>query len=119
MIIVEVPACPPSLNQIASKGSHWKYTAAKKEWHELLRPRIEAGGLHPCSHVFAEGEVTFPDRRKRDQGNFRMLLEKALGDVLVAGGWLPDDDWDHYEFGALTRTGGSGTPLTRLVLMST
>jgi hypothetical protein len=54
------------------------------------------------------GLCCFPDRIRRDQGNFRYFIEKALGDALVAGGWLEfgglaDDDWDHYEFGGMTR----------------
>ncbi|HEX4305299.1 MAG TPA: hypothetical protein VHZ54_04630 [Solirubrobacterales bacterium] len=29
------------------------------------------------------------------------MLEKALGDALVEGGWLADDTPDHYRFGAV------------------
>jgi hypothetical protein len=39
-----------------------------------------------------EGEVSFGDGRERDQGNHRVIVEKALGDALVRGGYLPDDD---------------------------
>jgi hypothetical protein len=63
-----------------------------------------------------EGEVTFPDTGRRDQGNYRVILEKALGDALVTGGWLRDDSWDHYEFGGLTMRVWPGESATRLMI---
>ena len=60
--------------------------------------------------------MTFPNRIKRDQGNFRWMIEKALGDTLVGGGWLPDDTWDRYEFGGLTYKYEKGVSATRLML---
>ncbi len=53
-------------------------------------------GLH---HVTANALLRFPTRRRRDEGNFRWLLEKALGDALQNGGWLPDDTPEFYLFG--------------------
>jgi hypothetical protein len=52
-----------------------------------------------------------------DQGNFRYFIEKALGDALVAGGWLADDDWDHYEFGGLAKTYERGESWIKLMIM--
>jgi hypothetical protein len=60
--------------------------------------------------------MCFPDRRRRDQGNHRFIVEKALGDALVAGGWLPDDTWEHYEFGGLAMRVERGESWTRLML---
>ena len=51
--------------------------------------------------------LRFPARRRRDSGNYRVMLEKALGDALVEGGWLPDDTPEHYEFGGVTFTEGA------------
>ena len=44
--------------------------------------------------VKAKATIRFKQRRRRDEGNFRALLEKALGDVLQAGGYLTDDTPD-------------------------
>jgi hypothetical protein len=83
----------------------------------VLLPLLEASGLPKgLRRVVVEGEVSFPDRAKRDQGNYRVLLEKVLGDVLVDGGWLDDDDWDRYEFGNLQRRDEGRVSRTRLML---
>lgn len=107
---------PPSINPLGS-GDPMVYQGLKKSWQslliDLLRVTSLPGGL---SHVAVEGEVTFPNRIKRDQGNFRFLIEKALGDALVEGGWLETDDWDHYEFGNLAYVYERGVSATRLFL---
>jgi hypothetical protein len=69
-------------------------------------------------YVYVEGEMTFPDRHKRDQGNFRFIVEKALGDALQQAGVIADDDWDSYEFGGLSKTYEKGVSRTRLLLMA-
>jgi hypothetical protein len=51
--------------------------------------------------VEATATLRFKQKRRRDEGNHRALLEKALGDVLQAGGWLKDDTPDLYRFGRL------------------
>jgi hypothetical protein len=112
-VVVEVPECPPSLNALAK--SPWPYIKAKQRWHDLLAPRLQ--GLGPWDRVTVEGEITFPDRRKRDQGNHRFMLEKALGDVLQEVGALRDDAWDFYTFGHLAYRYEKGVRRTRLLLM--
>lgn len=107
---------PPSLNVLGS-GSQWAYIAMKKAWEELLGSQLEMAGLPKgLSHVLVEGQCTFPDRHRRDQGNHRFMIEKALGDALVAGGWLIDDDWTRYEFGGLAAIYEKGVSRTRLVV---
>jgi hypothetical protein len=129
-------------NAANATGKSWKYLAAKQTWGmifrvllgnepgtvaTLLKPRTKAtyfdvpvnrdGELpHPMSRVLVEGEVTFPDRIRRDQGNYRTTIEKFLGDALVEGGWLPDDDWGHYEFGNLERRYEKGVRRVALTL---
>lgn len=112
-VVIEVQDCPPSLNALAK--SPWPYITAKRRWHALLTPKVE--GLGPWLSVQVEGQITFPDRRKRDQGNHRFMLEKALGDVLQVVGALRDDDWDSYRFGDLAYRYEKGVRLTRLLLM--
>lgn len=107
---------PPSLNVLGS-GNQFAYIALKKAWGELLSAQLEMSGLPKgLSHVLVEGQCTFPDRRRRDQGNHRFMLEKALGDALVAGGWLADDSWEFYEFGGLAAGYEKGVSRTRLMV---
>lgn len=107
---------PPSMNFLGS-GNQFAYQAQKKVWQEILIEQLERSDVaRPLVRVVVEGEVTFPDRRKRDQGNHRFFLEKALGDALVEGGWLEDDDWERYEFGGLSARLEKGVSRTRLLL---
>jgi hypothetical protein len=107
---------PPSLNVLGS-GSQFGYINMKKAWQALLTEALERSGLPKgLQHVLVEGHCTFPDRHRRDQGNHRFMLEKALGDALVAGGWLEDDDWTRYEFGGLAAAYEKGVSRTRLMV---
>lgn len=66
--------------------------------------------------VTATAELRFKQRRRRDEGNFRVILEKALGDALVEGGWLADDTADHFRFGLLELSAPSPEPVTEVHL---
>ena len=68
------------------------------------------------SSVYASAELTFPTKRRRDEGNYRTPLEKALGDVLVSGRWLTDDTPDHYRFGGVVFSSTAGPHNTVLTL---
>lgn len=115
-VVVQVDRTPPSLNTISGRGGHWQYTKARQLWYAVLIPALRGAGMVPCESVHVEGHVTFPDRRKRDQGNYRSSLEKFLGDALQEGGWLVDDDWDRFQFGDLQAGYEKGVRRTRLVL---
>ncbi len=113
---------PPSMNAFGS-GDPALYMGLKIRWQSLLADLLNESGLpRGLAQVMVEGEVTFPDRGRRDQGNFRVLLEKTLGDALVGGwedvpgGWLDDDDWSRYEFGNLAYRYEAGVSRTRLML---
>jgi hypothetical protein len=107
---------PPSLNVLGS-GNQFVYHNMKAAWQALLVERLRESSLPTgLAHVLAEGECTFPDRRRRDQGNHRFMLEKALGDALQQGGWLSDDCWESYEFGGLACRFEKGVSRTRLLL---
>lgn len=74
----------------------------KLQWQEwltaaLLVEKVPKG----LGSVRVQGELRFKQRRRRDEGNFRVILEKALGDALVSGGWLGDDTSDLYRFDRL------------------
>lgn len=107
---------PSSLNVFGS-GNPRHYWQVKQRWERILRPLLEAVDLpRPMASVMVEGEATFPDRTKRDQGNHRVVIEKAMGDVLVTGGWLEGDDWERYSFGNLEQRYVKGESATRLYL---
>lgn len=108
---------PQSLNALVRQGNPHVYRGWKANWHERLVELLDEALLpRPLEHVHATGLLCFPTRTERDQGNFRVLLEKALGDALVAGGWLPDDHWDYFEFGDLRRTYARGEAWTEVTL---
>jgi hypothetical protein len=66
---------PPSLNVVA--GRRWDWAKAKRRWQSdlgllLMAERLPRG----LQRVEASAVLTFPTRRRRDEGNFRSLLEK-------------------------------------------
>jgi hypothetical protein len=98
-------AVPPSLNRREHHG-HWaKFAAVKGQWERdlgllmLAEKRTWPKGLLA---VHATAILSFPVARRRDEGNFRWLLEKALGDALHEGGWIADDTPEYFTFGEVT-----------------
>jgi hypothetical protein len=111
------PETPPSLNRVGSRGGHWAWTRAKKQWQEqiemmLLAQKVPRGLMT----VGAAATMRFTTNRRRDEGNYRALIEKSLGDALVRGGWLIDDTSDFYVFGAVTFLPKGKTPETMIIL---
>lgn len=110
---------PPSLNTFGSVGggTHHRYRRLKKQWQEQLgRALMQAAVPRGMGRVKATAALRFPRAAKRDEGNFRFLLEKALGDILVEGGWLKDDTAGRFSFGALQFVPDLGDPLTLVFL---
>lgn len=66
--------------------------------------------------ILASAVLVFPTRRRRDEGNFRTPLEKALGDCLTAARYLADDTPDQYRFGGLTFQDEPGAASTIITL---
>jgi hypothetical protein len=109
---------PPSFNAGGSGTNRFTYQNTKKLWEGLLIEQLTLVRLpKPLGGVDVEGIMGFPDRTRRDQGNFRVLIEKILGDALVEGGWLEDDSWDYYEFGGLAARYDKGESWTRLMIL--
>jgi hypothetical protein len=107
---------PPSLNALGD-GNRFAYRNLKVAWETRFLEMLGETDLpHGLARVTVEGVITFPTRARRDQGNHRFLLEKALGDALTAGGWLPDDDWEHFSFGGLEAEYVKGEARVRLML---
>lgn len=123
LAVLDIPGTPPSFNVTAQ--AHWtKHRKAKRQWQEwltiaLLAEQVPQGILR----VEATAALFFKQHRRRDEGNFRVILEKALGDALVGdvkawpeGRWLPDDVPDRYTFGELTLHVAAGPPRTLINL---
>lgn len=115
--VLSIPGTPPSLNAVGF-NSHWTAgRKAKRDWEgwlqiALLEQRVPKG----LKFVSATATLRFKQRRRRDSGNHRPLLEKALGDVLQSGGWLEDDTPDFYSFGKVTLFAPCPRPETILIL---
>lgn len=99
---LDVSDTPPSLNAVGLY-QHWRQVhRAKQRWQNDLGMLLLAESVpKELAVVRAHAVLRFPQRRRRDEGNFRALLEKALGDALVGGGWLADDTPERYRFGAV------------------
>lgn len=110
---LEVPETPPSFNAIGYR-SHWAVGRRhKQQWQRWLSTALMVAQVpRGLSTVTATAELRFKQRRRRDEGNFRVILEKALGDALVEGGWLADDTAEYYRFGGLELSAPHSEPLT-------
>lgn len=110
---------PQSLNILGS-GNPKVYAHLKETWEKILTQLLEDSGLpRGLELIMVDGEIIFPDRQARDEGNLRFLIEKALGDALVAGKWISDDTFfpeRHYTFGALSARHEPGVSAIRLMI---
>lgn len=108
---------PPSMNTNVGKG-HWrKFHQEKKKWEGIfamlcLKERVPKG----CTVVHAKVWLRFRVNRRRDPGNFRTIIEKALGDALQAVGVIPDDTAAHFEVQAVELAEVSGPASTAITL---
>lgn len=110
--------CPPSLNSVGSRGGgHWAYTSAKKRWQKIMSELLLCSRIdHGVAHVSASAVLRFPVKRGRDVGNFQMI-DKALGDALVKGGYIADDVPQFYKFTGLSFDDELGPKRTTVVLV--
>jgi hypothetical protein len=116
-VSLAIPGTPPSLNQIGYR-SHWAVGRQHKlKWQGWIALALmEQKVPRKLKRVEATATLRFRQRRRRDEGNHRVLIEKALGDALVEGGWLPDDDSDLYSFGRVELFAPVDRPETIVVL---
>lgn len=116
---LSVPQTPPSLNaaKLGSRGAHMRAHRLKKSWEGMLMiALLEQRVPKKLRRVHATAVCRFAQKRKRDEGNFRYLLEKALGDALQLGGHLADDTPEEFTFGALTFDPERGSARTLVTL---
>jgi hypothetical protein len=115
-------APPRSMNATPGKGTRGAAQArhkAKRALQADLVKLLQAANVPrpiPGARARATAELLFPTLRRRDEGNYRTALEKALGDALAPAPskeerelglepalvWLPDDTPAHFTFGAVT-----------------
>lgn len=107
--VVDHYGFPPS-SRVLGSGDRFAYQTMKQMWQEqwiyLLERTDFPRGL---GFIRAEGTITFGDRSHRDQGNFRFMIEKSLGDALQEARYFKskkngkpgEDDWAHFSFGDL------------------
>jgi hypothetical protein len=113
---LSLSATPPSLNSMGTRGSRHIVTRAKQAWQEDLGRMLKViRQPRDLQEVHATAVLRFPSRRDRDEGNFRWLLEKALGDALVPR-YLPEDTPDHYRFKGVDFDPERGPALTVVTL---
>lgn len=94
---------PPSLNRVGTRSNHWAVRDAKNRWQGIFEQILMGANLERGrERIHATASLRLPVRRTRDEGNYRWMLEKALGDALVNGRWLPDDTPEHFTFGGVS-----------------
>jgi hypothetical protein len=98
--VLTVPRTPPSMNDNEIR-SHWTgFQRHKKSWQTEIEQLLMLSGLRRgWSRAIAGAKMSFPrSAARRDSGNFANVVEKALGDALANGRWIPDDDAGRYLF---------------------
>lgn len=117
--VLDIPDVPPSLNGMGfgSRGAHMKFHRLKKQWEGYFTiALLEVKVPKKMAQVVATALCRFKDRRKRDEGNFRFMLEKALGDALQLNGVIADDTPDQFTFPKLEIEPDRGVPRTLVTL---
>lgn len=109
---------PKSFNQIGASGNWRAWQSAKKDWEGRMVKLIDDAELPRFSGMFAKTTaiLTVPTRRRRDAGNFGVVLEKALGDALQLAGVIEDDTPDFWSWTSVTFTHSPGVRATTLVV---
>jgi len=115
---LHIPGTPPSLNRVGGT-SHWsKHHKFKKQWEGFIWIALQEVHVpKPLESITASAVLRFSYVRRRDEGNYRSTLEKALGDALQLG-WIPDDTPRHFRFNGLKFDPEKGQPHTIIRLES-
>lgn len=128
-VAIAIPRTPKSFNAAGARdprGFHKEKVGWEYEMALLLRDPENGLPGWPTGpqlqKVTASAQLRFASNRKRDEGNFRVLLEKALGDALQGGRhwpegkWIPDDTFAHYSFRHIEFSPDLGPSRTLLTL---
>lgn len=92
-----LPYTPPSANRSRQRDPRVQHRMKKNLQRDIENLLFASGLPKRSEHTSCHATLRFPVRRRRDRVNY-WLLDKALGDALVNGGWIPDDTSEHYSF---------------------
>lgn len=116
-LVIELPRCPPSMNDNAIRSNWRGFQDEKKSWQteiELLL-MVQQAPRRGYRRAMAGAFMRFQAKAaRRDKGNYAYLLDKALGDALDNFGAIPDDDALHYYFGGVEIESERGPDRTRI-----
>jgi hypothetical protein len=98
---VYVDETPPSSNTntgVGGRGNPKAIARTKGEWEGKFAALLMAARIpRNLEYVKVTPYLEFKRKGKApDADNFYFAISKPLGDALQKGGWLPDDDPDHY-----------------------
>lgn len=100
IVELEFGNVPPSIN--TRRGEHWAKTRKRKQdWQDWFFLALLEQKVPKLKKVHATAAIRLPRSRRRDEGNYRDVLEKALGDALQLQ-WLADDTPEFFTFGEVT-----------------
>lgn len=116
-VILDIPDVPPSMNTDKSRGWRSFYTC-KRKWQDDIEYLLMAEKLSAKYQSAACGAIMrFPIKKKRrDESNFAGILNKSLGDALVAQGVIEDDFKPFYVFGGVEFEKEVGPPRTQIYI---
>lgn len=105
---------PKSFNRVGGTSSWRLWQTHKKAWEDRMVRAIVDAGVPAHTGMFAKctAELVVPVRRRRDAGNFGVLLEKSLGDALQRASVIPDDTPDHWSWTSVAFRHQPGVSLT-------
>ena len=115
---LELPGTPPSFNQVGLH-SHWaRGRKVKQEWQQMVEVMLMKEQVPRNLHsVAASAVVNFKQRRRRDEGNWKAILDKVTGDALVTARRIPDDTPQYYRFGSVELRAPCEVPSTVIKLV--
>jgi hypothetical protein len=132
-VILEVKRTPPSINANQIRSNWRGFQKEKKNWQEEIGQLLMIKGRKRGAYqrAIAGGVMRFEPHKiahlrsyeRRDSGNYRGLVDKALGDALIIDPhlpaplrYIPDDDEAHYHFSGVEFDPTPGPPRTVLYI---
>lgn len=100
-VTVYVDQVPPSSNEntgVGGRGNPKGVSRTKKAWEGIFQMLLmQAKVPRRVDRIHVKPQLKFRTKHRRDADNFYFAVGKPLGDALVKGGWLVDDDYTRYE----------------------
>lgn len=109
---------PRSFNRVGGTSSWRVWQTHKKAWEDRMVSAIVDAGIPAHTGLFAKctAELTVPVRRRRDAGNFGVLLEKSCGDALQRASVIEDDTPDFWSWTSVSFTHTPGVKATTVIV---